>query len=141
MDAGGNRRPALRGRGTRDGREAGATIRRVAEAPYPVEARRLPAERQLRLTWSDGHVGAYDYDYLRGWCPCAMCQGHQVVELTFHPPAAPVEPARIAPVGNYGLSFAWSDGHGSGIYRFDYLLALCPCPVHTREREERQHGG
>ena len=106
----------------------------MAEAPYPVEARRLPEQRQLRLTWSDGHVGTYDYDLLRGWCPCAMCQGHQVVELTFHPPAAPVDPVRIAPVGNYGLSFAWSDGHGTGIYRFDYLRALCPCPEHSRER-------
>jgi DUF971 family protein len=109
----------------------------VAEAPYPVEVRRLPEERRLRVTWSDGHVGTYGYDFLRGWCPCAMCQGHQVVELTYHPPAAPVDPVRIAPVGNYGLSFGWTDGHGSGIYRFDYLRALCSCPEHTRQREER----
>jgi len=40
-----------------------------------------------------------------------------------------VEPRRIEPVGNYGLSFLWSDGHGSGIYRFEYLRQLCPCPV------------
>jgi DUF971 family protein len=94
---------------------------------YPVEARRLPAERRLRLTWSDGHVGEYDYDRLRGWCPCAMCQGHHVVELTYHPPAAPVDLHRIEPVGNYGLSFLWSDGHGTGIYRFELLRQLCPC--------------
>lgn len=100
----------------------------LGTALYPVEARRLPAERRLRLTWNDGHVGEYDYRLLRGWCPCAMCQGHEVLELTFHPPAQPVDLHRIEPVGNYGLSFAWSDGHGTGIYRFEYLRQLCPCP-------------
>lgn len=109
----------------------------MPQTPHPVEVRRLPDEGRLRVTWSDGHVGVYDYDYLRGWCPCAMCQGHQVVELTYHPPAAPVTPVGIAPVGNYGLSFAWSDGHGTGIYRFEFLLALCPCPEHTARREGR----
>jgi DUF971 family protein len=99
----------------------------VLEDAYPVEARRLPEQRQLRLTWNDGHQGEYDYDLLRGWCPCALCQGHQVTEVAFHPPAAPVEPRSIQPVGNYGLSFVWSDGHGTGIYRFDYLRHLCPC--------------
>ena len=99
-----------------------------ATATYPVEARRLPENEQLRITWSDGHVGEYDYRLLRGWCPCAMCQGHGSLELTFHPPAQPVDLHRIEPVGNYGLSFLWSDGHGTGIYRFEYLRQLCPCP-------------
>lgn len=101
----------------------------IATAAYPVEARRLPTERRLRLTWSDGHVGEYEYELLRGWCPCAMCQGHHALEITFHPPAQPVELHRIEPVGNYGLSFLWSDGHGSGIYRFEYVRQLCPCPA------------
>jgi DUF971 family protein len=115
----------------------------VPEAPFPVEARRLPAERQLRLTWSDGHVGSYEYDRLRGWCPCAMCQGHQVLELAYHPPAARVELRQIQPVGNYGLSFVWSDGHGTGIYRFDFLRHLCPCAacLRTAGGEERGQGG
>ena len=107
-------------------------------AAYPVEARRLPGERRLRLTWSDGHVGEYDYDLLRGWCHCAMCQGHHALELTFHPPAQPVELHRIEPVGNYGLSLAFSDGHGTGIYRFDLLRQLCPC---ASCREERGSAG
>jgi DUF971 family protein len=31
-------------------------------------------------------------------------------------------------VGAYGLRINWSDGHGTGIYTFDRLLAACPCP-------------
>jgi DUF971 family protein len=34
----------------------------------------------------------------------------------------------IQPVGNYAISIAFSDGHATGIYRFEYLRDLCPCP-------------
>jgi DUF971 family protein len=96
-------------------------------APRLLEARRLPDERRLRLTWSDGHVAEYPYDYLRGFCPCAGCQGHAAGPLEFKAPAQPVEPLNIEPVGNYALSFHWSDGHATGIYRYDFLRELCPC--------------
>ncbi|HEX6202158.1 MAG TPA: DUF971 domain-containing protein, partial [Thermoanaerobaculia bacterium] len=95
-------------------------------APTLVEARRLPEEGRLRLTWADGHVGELPYDYLRGWCPCAGCQGHGVT-IAYQPPPEPVAPESIQPVGRYALSILWSDGHGTGIYRFDYLRRLCPC--------------
>ena len=35
-----------------------------------------------------------------------------------------VRPVRIQSVGRYALSFAWSDGHDSGIYPFDLLRQL-----------------
>jgi DUF971 family protein len=94
---------------------------------YLVEARRLPEERRLRLTWSDGHSAELDYDYLRGFCPCAFCQGHSAVEISFHPPSRPVTAESIQPVGNYAISIAWSDGHSTGIYRFGFLREICPC--------------
>ena len=96
--------------------------------PVLTEARRLPEERRLRLTWNDGHVGEYPYDYLRGWCPCAGCQGHTGLKIRFLPPANPVTIESIKPVGNYAISLAFSDGHGTGIYRYELLRDLCPCP-------------
>lgn len=33
----------------------------------------------------------------------------------------------LVPVGSYGLTPYWADGHSAGIYRWDYLRALCPC--------------
>jgi len=90
------------------------------------EVRRLPEEGRLRLTWSDGHTGELPYGYLRGWCPCAGCQGHALV-LRHRPPAGEVVPETIRPVGNYAISIAWSDRHATGIYRYDYLRRLCPC--------------
>ncbi|MFP3940491.1 MAG: gamma-butyrobetaine hydroxylase-like domain-containing protein [Thermoanaerobaculia bacterium] len=97
--------------------------------PHPTEVRRLPEEGRLRVTWSDGHVGEYDYTYLRGYCPCAACQGHTNEAIRFHAPVGDVRPETIEPVGNYALSFHWSDGHGTGIYRFDFLRRICPCPA------------
>ena len=35
-------------------------------------------------------------------------------------------------VGNYALSFSFSDGHGSGIYSFESLRRLCACPECSR---------
>ena len=94
---------------------------------FPTEIRRLPAERRLRVTWSDGHQGEYDYDYLRGYCPCASCQGHAAPSIRFHRPRQSVTAESIEPVGNYAVSFLWSDGHGTGIYRFEFLRQICPC--------------
>ena len=89
-----------------------------------IEIRRLPEERRLRLTFADGESGELDYDFVRGYCPCATCQGHGVVELRYHPPARPVTAERIEPVGHYGISITWSDQHATGIYRFEFLREL-----------------
>jgi DUF971 family protein len=97
-------------------------------APVPTEVRRLPQERRLRLTWSDGHVAEYGYDYLRGWCPCAGCQGHGGLTIQYRPPPGPVAAESIQAVGNYAISMVWSDGHSTGIYRFEFLRQICPCP-------------
>jgi DUF971 family protein len=110
---------------------------RMVASPVLVEVRRAPERRALRLAWSDGHAADFDWDYLRGWCPCAVCQGHSVVKMQFHPPAVPVAPVDIAPVGNYGISIVWSEGHSTGIYRFEFLREICPCPE-CRARGEAQ---
>lgn len=92
----------------------------------PVEINHMKEKGVVRVTWDDGHVGDYPRDYLRGYCPCALCQGHGG-EVKF----IDVEDARLAEigaVGNYAIQFTWEDGHSTGIYTFDYLRSLCPCP-------------
>lgn len=107
---------------------------------HPTEIRRLPESRQLRVVWSDGHRAEYDYDYLRGYCPCAACQGHGTGAVRYRPSEQPVEPLAIEPVGNYAVSFQWSDGHATGIYRFDFLRTICPCEACERERGAEKEG-
>lgn len=103
-------------------------------AAHPTEIRRLAEIRRLRVLWSDDHEAEYPYDYVRGYCPCAGCQGHTPSEIRFKPPTTAVEPWRIEPVGNYGISIQWSDGHATGIYRFDFLREICPCPACSETR-------
>lgn len=79
----------------------------------------------MRVTWDDGHVGDYSRQYLRGYCPCALCQGHGA-EVKFVA-GADANLAEIGAVGNYAIQFQWEDGHNTGIYTFDYLRSLCPC--------------
>ena len=93
--------------------------------PEPVEARHEKSARRPVLTWNDGHVSAYPIDYLRSWCPCAGCQGHEptskYLDLTDQ------ELVLVEGVGNYALALNWGDGHSTGIYSFRLLRQLCPC--------------
>ena len=121
-------------------RPAGETEKSMGD-PTPTEVRRLPEVRRLRVIWDDGHRAEYDYDYLRGYCPCAECQGHSVIEVRFHSPSTSVTPIEIVPVGNYGISIHWSDRHATGIYRFDFLRQICPCQECVAAREPKEKEG
>ena len=88
---------------------------------------------QVRIAWSDGHGSIHSNRRLREACPCALCAGEppaigfsRVIPLM---PAAPegVAATRFVMVGRYAISFAWSDGHSTGIYPYDYLLGMCEC--------------
>ena len=92
--------------------------------PHPLEVRRLADERLLRITWSDDHVSDFPFAYLRGWCPCAGCQGHGNEKRFVHGNS---DLQTITAVGRYAFSFVWGDGHETGIYAYTYLRGLCPC--------------
>jgi len=92
--------------------------------PSPVEVRRDSAARLLRIEWSDGHVSEYPFAYLRGWCPCAGCQGHEGEKRFVHGNA---DLEKVTVVGRYALTPVWGDGHETGIYSYRYLRELCPC--------------
>jgi DUF971 family protein len=93
--------------------------------PLPVEVRRVPEARLLRIEWNDGHVSEYPFAYLRGWCPCAGCQGHGGEKRFVHSGNNDLD--KIAVVGRYALNPVWGDGHESGIYTYQYMRELCPC--------------
>ncbi len=79
----------------------------------------------MQVTWSDGHVSRYPWSYLRGWCPCAQCQGHSGVRRFRKVTQVRLE--HVSVVGRYALSLRWGDGHETGIYTYTYLRELCPC--------------
>jgi DUF971 family protein len=93
--------------------------------PIPIEINYISARGVVRITWDDGHLGEYPEAYLRGYCPCALCQGHGSQRQFIEVPGAKV--TAINSVGNYAIEMHWHDGHSTGIYTYDYLRSLCPC--------------
>lgn len=82
------------------------------------------------ITWNDGHFSSYPSWYLRENCPCATCveefTGRRILVKGSIPSS--LERLGVVSVGNYALNFTFNDGHGTGIYTFEYLRKLCPCP-------------
>jgi len=86
--------------------------------------------RLLGLTWPGGREDSLSHEILRGYCPCAGCQGHSGT-VSFQS-GRNLEIRELEPVGRYAVSFRWGDGHDSGIYTFEYLWRLA--------RLAEQHG-
>jgi len=101
---------------------------------FPTEINHSKAEGIVRIRWDDGHLGDYPEKYLRGYCPCALCQGHGAGGKFISAPDAKLIDIRA--VGNYAIEFRWQDGHSTGIYSYDYLRALCPCSACRAEHSQ-----
>lgn len=81
----------------------------------------------LEVDWADGTTSRLPHWILRGFCPCASCQGHDgPVEFQSDNVSQKLalELRSLHRVGNYALGLEWGDGHASGIYTFRYLRVL-----------------
>lgn len=101
--------------------EAGSTTR----VPSPVEVGRS-GQHDIRIRWNDGSESIYIARNLRLECPCAHCVDENTGLRILKDPSVPqdVQPTAIEPVGRYGISVYWSDGHSTGIYTWEKLYGL-----------------
>ena len=99
----------------------------------------ISKSKGIKIDWRDGHRSEYTLGYLRDECPCASCTGaHGTVPQKTHHSAPDASPFKMfAPtlrmsaveaVGHYAVRIEWNDGHNTGIYSFDHLRRICPCP-------------
>lgn len=94
----------------------------------PVEV--TPIGLELALKWPDGREDYISLEHLRRHCPCAGCQGETDALGQLHRgPTRPYGPGAFTliqsdPVGGYGFQPRWADGHGTGIYSWEYLRRL-----------------
>ena len=84
---------------------------------------------RLLIVWSDGHRDLFTWGFLREHCPCAVCRVEAEKPKSLLPilkpqEAQPARPVSMEPVGRYAYKMVWNDGHCTGIYDFEYLLAL-----------------
>jgi len=104
--------------------------------PGGITANRQTSE--LIITWKGGHSSRIPFSLLRNACPCAECRGgHDKMGATPPPGVFELELedsprtrlSGIEAVGTYALTLLWEDGHQFGIFTWEYLRALCPCPI------------
>jgi DUF971 family protein len=77
------------------------------------------------VKWADGHTSTIPIKRLRGFCPCAVCQGHEVSVLKYvDNKVAAIFDAEA--VGRYAINFKFGDAHDTGIFRWDMLRKLDP---------------
>jgi DUF971 family protein len=103
----------------------------------PVEVLAPEGARVLEIVWSDGSRSVLSHRALRGYCPCAFCQGHQGpvqwVERTETLPEVAFVLEDLFEVGSYALGLAWGDGHRTGIYRFSFLKELAEAAARAED--------
>ena len=103
----------------------------MKQLPVPHLIRRLDEGAGVQIAWDeDGHVGVYGARELRLACQCAGCRdelsGRPILDAGRVP--ADVRALALRLVGAYAVHVTWSDGHDTGIYPWEFLLAICPCP-------------
>jgi len=89
----------------------------------PVDIAHVRSRNLLIITWEDGVVSDLPGPYLRGWCPCAGCQGHSP-RVEFHEPTSLVTIEGLYEMGAYALAVRFSDGHDTGIYTWSWLRRI-----------------
>ncbi len=96
---------------------------------YPVPRAIHRADDAVTITWAEDHVGIYPARDLRLACQCALCREEMTGRPLLDPESVPVEvrPVAISLVGGYAIRIDWSDGHGTGLYTYEYLQQICPC--------------
>ena len=80
--------------------------------------------RVLEIAFSDGRSFRLPYEYLRVYSPSAEVRGHGPGQEVLQTGKRAVEIRTLEPVGSYAVQPAFSDGHSTGIYSWDYLYWL-----------------
>ncbi|MBA2433152.1 MAG: DUF971 domain-containing protein [Chthoniobacterales bacterium] len=84
---------------------------------------------ELAIAWNDGAESFLPLELLRRACPCASCGGEPDVLGQVARPHVSYTPASFELrgwnlVGGYAVQPQWEDGHGTGIYAYQYLRRL-----------------
>ena len=78
----------------------------------------------MEIAFDDGKTFRLPYEYLRVYSPSAEVRGHGPGQEVLQTGKRSVEIRSMEAVGSYAVQPMFSDGHGTGIYSWDYLYEL-----------------
>lgn len=78
----------------------------------------------LEVTFDDGKQYRLPCEYLRVFSPSAEVRGHGPGQEVLQVGKREVNVSAVEPVGVYAVKLAFSDGHDTGIFSWDYLYEL-----------------
>ena len=96
----------------------------AGEKPTPTEITLHQKSRVLEISFSDGSRFELPYEFLRVYSPSAEVRGHGPGQEVLQVGKKDVDILNLEPVGSYAVQPHFSDGHGTGIYSWDYLYDL-----------------
>ncbi len=84
---------------------------------------------EIAILWKNGEEDYFPMEYLREWSPSAENMGEMDIFGNVYGGDGPkkfpgVEIVGWEKMGNYAIRFEFSDGHGTGLYTYDYLEKL-----------------
>ena len=93
-------------------------------SPKPVEINLHQQSRILDISFDDGSRFSLPCEYLRVFSPSAEVRGHGPGQEVLQVGKRDVNVSAIEPVGMYAVKLAFTDGHDTGIYSWEYLHDL-----------------
>jgi DUF971 family protein len=95
-----------------------------AHSPKPEAMTVHSQSRVLEIRFNDGAQFRIPFELMRVYSPSAEVQGHGPGQETLQTGKRDVTLTGLEPVGNYAVQPAFSDGHDTGIFSWDYLYFL-----------------
>ena len=96
----------------------------MPDARVPTAITLHQKSRVVEIAFSDGRSFRLPYEFLRVYSPSAEVRGHGPGQEVLQTGKRGVDVLSLEPVGSYALQPAFSDGHATGIYSWDYLYEL-----------------
>jgi DUF971 family protein len=90
----------------------------------PTEIKLHQKSRVMEIAFDDGKTFRLPYEYLRVYSPSAEVRGHGPGQEVLQTGKRSVEIRSLEAVGSYAVQPLFSDGHGTGIYSWEYLYEL-----------------
>ena len=94
------------------------------QSPTPTSITLHQRSKLLEVGFSDGAVFCIPFELMRVYSPSAEVQGHGPGQEVLQTGKRDVGILTLDQVGNYAVQPAFSDGHNTGIFSWDYLYFL-----------------